>query len=249
LDYKSLEIWSVEELSISTARLLKNSLAIANGHRIHILDIVEEKILPGLEMSFEHELCALEIFSDFSGTLFLAVGEWITWNVSIVECSTASMTVIQDQLSPSDIQPRSLMFCQFTEDVAYFFIGRGDGNVDYFQFDQMEKKMCEAKRIPLGTRLVTFTQFHAHDQVYVFACSDRPCVIFCRNGKLLFSNVNIPDAVDVCPFVPAMLDGATGATDCLMVVTATSLLIGQLEDIQKIHFTSIPLGFQVFRLV
>ncbi|OQV21767.1 DNA damage-binding protein 1 [Hypsibius exemplaris] len=242
--FELVQEWRMENLAITVASLLKHVLVVANGCTIHMLHITSNAILPLRTHTCTNEICALELFADHAGDQFIATGEWITSNVSIIQCST--MALIQENIQPTgDVLPRSLMFCRFSEEISYFFVGRGDGNVDYFIFDETNKEMTEHKRIPLGTRLVTFIKFRAQGQVNVFACSDRPSVISCRNGKLLFSNVNIRDAVDVCPFE---VTGDLSSSDDLMVVRESSISMGHLEDIQKIHFIPQHLGFQVFRL-
>ena len=99
--------------------MCKNTLAVANGTTIHLLDITDKAIISMEEQVYEDELCALEIFTGRSGGQFVAAGEWKTSKISIVECGTK--TVIEKNLTPDDdLQPRSLMFCRFSDGVSHY---------------------------------------------------------------------------------------------------------------------------------
>lgn len=75
-----------------------------------------------------------------------------------------------------------------THQASYFFIGRGDGNVDYLRFNEESVQMVEPKRIPLGTRLVTFTQFRAQGQVILrVARCDLLLLLLFMTGSFTFS--------------------------------------------------------------
>ena len=55
------------------------------------------------------------------------------------------------------------------------------------------------KKVTLGTKPTVLKTFNSHSGSYVFACSDRPTVIFSSNHKLVFSNVNLKDVTLMCP--------------------------------------------------
>uniref|UniRef100_A0A915MWP2 DNA damage-binding protein 1 n=1 Tax=Meloidogyne javanica TaxID=6303 RepID=A0A915MWP2_MELJA len=79
--------------------------------------------------------------------------------------------------------------------------------------------------------------------VNVFVCSDRPTVIYSSNNKLSFSNVNLRSVNQMCPLNSEHYRG------CLALTDGENLLIGTIDDIQKLHIRNVPLGESVSRLV
>lgn len=51
--------------------------------------------------------------------------------------------------------------------------------------------MTERKKVTLGTQPIVLRTFKSVITTNVFACSDRPTVIYSSNRKLVFSNVNL----------------------------------------------------------
>ena len=51
--------------------------------------------------------------------------------------------------------------------------------------------LSERKKVTLGTQPIMLKTFRSLSTVNVFACSDRPTVIYSSNHKLVFSNVNL----------------------------------------------------------
>ena len=67
-------------------------------------------------------------------------------------------------------------------------------------------------------------------------------VIYSNNKKLLFSNVNLKDVTQMTCF------NSEGFPDSLAISTENGLTIGTIDDIQKLHIRSIPLGEQPRRI-
>ena len=59
--------------------------------------------------------------------------------------------------------------------------------------------MRDRKKVILGTQPTVLKTFKSHSTVNVFACSDRPTVIYSSNHKLVFSNVNLKEVSYMCP--------------------------------------------------
>lgn len=51
--------------------------------------------------------------------------------------------------------------------------------------------LSERKKVTLGTQPTMLRTFKSLSTTNVFACSDRPTVIYSSNHKLVFSNVNL----------------------------------------------------------
>ena len=52
-------------------------------------------------------------------------------------------------------------------------------------------ELTEQKKVTLGTKPTMIQPFKAGTSRNIFACSDRPTVIYSSNNKLVFSNVNL----------------------------------------------------------
>ena len=65
--------------------------------------------------------------------------------------------------------------------------------LDSFIFEGM---LSEKKKITLGTQPAALKTFRSLSTVNVFACSDRPTVIYSSNHKLVFSNVNLKVSIN-----------------------------------------------------
>lgn len=51
--------------------------------------------------------------------------------------------------------------------------------------------LSEQKKVTLGTKPTVIQPFKSGETQNIFACSDRPTVIYSSNQKLVFSNVNL----------------------------------------------------------
>lgn len=54
-------------------------------------------------------------------------------------------------------------------------------------------------KVTLGTQPTVLKTFRSLATTNVFACSDRPTVIYSSNHKLVFSNVNLKEVSHMCP--------------------------------------------------
>lgn len=77
---------------------------------------------------------------------------------------------------------------------------------------------------------------------HVFLSCDRPTVVSSANGRLLFSNVNVSSVSHMAPFHAPVFK------DCLALVSSTQLMIGHIDDIQKLHIKKVRTGGQPRRL-
>ena len=59
--------------------------------------------------------------------------------------------------------------------------------------------LSERKKVTLGTQPTVLKTFKSLSTMNVFACSDRPTVIYSSNHKLVFSNVNLKEVSYMCP--------------------------------------------------
>ena len=59
--------------------------------------------------------------------------------------------------------------------------------------------LSDRKKVTLGTQPTLLRTFRSLSTTNVFACSDRPTVIYSSNHKLVFSNVNLKEVNYMCP--------------------------------------------------
>ena len=91
-------------------------------------------------------------------------------------------------------------------------------------------------QVTLGTQPTVLRPFRSQSTVNVFACSDRPTVIYSSNHKLVFSNVNLKEVAHMCPL------NSEAYPDSLVLATDTAVTIGTIDEIQKLHIRTVPLG-------
>lgn len=78
--------------------------------------------------------------------------------------------------------------------IHYFFVGLGDGHVVSYPLEvsvESNITLGTAKKVAVGTQPIGLACFRNNGMVCVFVASDRPAVIYCSGGKLLYANVNM----------------------------------------------------------
>ena len=97
----------------------------------------------------------------------------------------------------SDIMPRSILMATF-EGHDYLLCALGDGSMYYFSLQKDAGTLRDKKKVTLGTQPTILRTFRSLNSTNVFACSDRPTVIYSSNHKLVFSNVNLREVNQMC---------------------------------------------------
>ena len=80
----------------------------------------------------------------------------------------------------------------------YLLCALGDGSMFYFTLHQESGSLLDRKKVTLGTQPTVLRTFKSLSTTNVFACSDRPTVIYSSNHKLVFSNVNMKEVNHMC---------------------------------------------------
>eukprot|EP00762_Andalucia_godoyi_P006008 ANDGO_00026.mRNA.1 DNA damage-binding protein 1b len=143
-----------------------------------------------------------------------------------LEEGLVSHSVILASLQPDTFDARA----------DYLLASLGDGSVFSYKFDPSTCELSDRRKVSLGSHDVKFVPFYSHGAWHVFACSDRPAVIHMRNHKLSFSHVNSRPVVSVC---------ALPSLDVLAIAEAAgSLILGNMDEIQKLHVKTVPLKEQ-----
>ena len=137
--------------------------------------------------------------------------------------------------------PRAVLLCSF-EGMPHLLAGLGDGALHTFGVDPEAGTLRDGKSLSLGTQPITLRTFRSKGATHVFAGSDRPTVIYGNNGKLIYSNVNLREVLHACPF------NCDAFPDSLALASESDLTIGGIDDIQKLHIRTVPLGEQPRRI-
>ncbi len=169
----------------------------------------------------------------------VAIGMWTDSTARLLALPTLQ-EVTRVHLG-TETQTRDVLLVEL-EEKLFLLLGLGDGHLITYEVDFSAAgglpTLAGKRKGVLGTHAITFKTFFNTGELCVFASCDRPTVIYCRNGKLHFSAINL-NKVEVSTMTPFHSELFP---ECVAMVSETSLLIGTIEDIQKIHIQSIPLG-------
>jgi DNA damage-binding protein 1 len=205
-------------------------VALAGGELVLLgLDPASGRLAEVARRTLEHEVACVSVA--LPG--LCAVGMWTDLSVCVV--ALPSLATVHVERLGGDVIPRSVLLARFEGD-AYLLCGLGDGHLLTYSLDAATGALSGRKKLCLGTQPVLLSSFHSKGVEHVFAASDRPTVIYSAHKKLLPSNVNLRHISHVCPFNNDLFP------DGLAVATDNRFLVGTIDNIQKIHIRSVPLG-------
>ncbi|XP_036951240.1 DNA damage-binding protein 1 [Acanthopagrus latus] len=221
--------------NISVAACNHTQVVLAVGRALYYLQILAGELKQISTTEMEHEVACLDItpLGDSGGESPLcAVGLWtdISARVLRLPCFTA----LHKEMLGGEIIPRSILMTTF-EGSYYLLCALGDGALFYFGLDLLTGALSERKKVTLGTQPTVLRTFRSLSTSNVFACSDRPTVIYSSNHKLVFSNVNLKEVNYMCPL------NSEGYPDSLALANNSTLTIGTIDEIQKLHIRTVPL--------
>lgn len=210
-----------------------NNVVCADGKKLYFFDIKPNELCLVKETTLESEIACFDITPQSFGKSLLSVGFWFNMNVVIYSLPDIE-ELYREELS-SDIIPRSIITAKF-EDSYYLLCALGDGSVYYFNINPDSGALSNCKKVTLGTYETILRPFKSQSTMSIFACSDRPTVIYSSNNKLVFSNVNLKEVNYMCS-----LD-TNCYSDSLALVSDSDILFGTIDEIQKLHIRTIPLN-------
>eukprot|EP01114_Cavostelium_apophysatum_P022802 TRINITY_DN8377_c0_g1_i1.p1 TRINITY_DN8377_c0_g1~~TRINITY_DN8377_c0_g1_i1.p1 ORF type:complete len:965 (-),score=280.18 TRINITY_DN8377_c0_g1_i1:487-3381(-) len=217
-------------------------VALGGGHLVYI-EILGKEINVVSEVTLEHEIACVNISplgdSHEIKSKVSAVGMWTDISVRLLE--VPSLKLITKESLGGEVIPRSVLLTTF-EGINYLLCALGDGHLFTFTLHE-NYEMRDKKKVTLGTQPIMLNTFHSNGTTHVFAASDRPTVIYSSNKKLLYSNVNLKEVNYMSGF------HSESFSDSLAIATEESLKIGTIDDIQKLHIRTVPLGGEMARRV
>lgn len=234
---KSISEWSHPGgKNISVGSCNKSQAVVAAGSELFLLEIHPGAVKQVSTTVVEHEVACVDITPQVEGqdkSDICAIGLWTDISARILRLPTfESMHV---EMLGGEIIPRSILMTTF-EGIHYLLCALGDGSLFYFHLDINTGYLTDKKKVTLGTQPTVLRIFRSLSTMNVFACSDRPTVIYSSNHKLVFSNVNLKEVNHMCPL------NSEGYPDSLAISNDSTLTIGTIDEIQKLHIRTIPLG-------
>lgn len=193
-----------------------------------------------------------------------AVGLWAEVKESPVVKLVAlpSLVTIHTVDLGGDVIARCVLFCSM-EGNHYLLVALGDGclltysinaeaasvaaSSDDPDIQNAMNTQCivsERRKLSVGTQPADLSIFKSRGSDHVFAACDRPTVVYAATGggKLLISNVNLQEVTRVCGF------DTEEFPDCLAIATESGLHLGAVDEIQKLHISTVPLNEQPRRI-
>ncbi|KAK6917109.1 Cleavage/polyadenylation specificity factor, A subunit, C-terminal [Dillenia turbinata] len=228
-------------VNVATANASQVLLATGGGHLVY-LEIGDGQLTEVKHTQLEHDISCLDvnpIGKNPNYSHLAAVGMWTDISVRIF--SLPDLNLLTKEQLGGEIIPRSVLLCAF-EGISYLLCALGDGHLLNFLLDLGTGELIDRKKVSLGTQPITLRTFSSKSTTHVFAASDRPTVIYSSNKKLLYSNVNLKEVSHMCPF------NTSAFPDSLAIAKEGELTIGTIDDIQKLHIRSIPLGEHARRI-
>ncbi|CAM8892866.1 unnamed protein product [Rhodiola kirilowii] len=228
-------------INVATANATQVLVATGGGHLVY-LEIGDGILNEVKHAQLEYDISCLDINpigENPNSSPISAVGMWTDISVRIFSLPDLSL-ITKEQLG-GEIIPRSVLLCTF-DGISYLLCALGDGHLLNFLLDTNTGELTNRKKVSLGTQPITLRTFSSKSATHVFAASDRPTVIYSSNKKLLYSNVNLKEVGHMCPFNSAAFP------DSLAIAKEGELTIGTIDDIQKLHIRSIPLGEHARRI-
>ncbi|CAI9167004.1 unnamed protein product [Rangifer tarandus platyrhynchus] len=221
--------------NISVASCNSSQVVVAVGRALYYLQIHPQELRQISHTEMEHEVACLDItpLGDSNGMSPLcAIGLWTDISARIAKLP--SFELLHKEMLGGEIIPRSILMTTF-ESSHYLLCALGDGALFYFGLNIETGLLSDRKKVTLGTQPTVLRTFRSLSTTNVFACSDRPTVIYSSNHKLVFSNVNLKEVNYMCPL------NSDGYPDSLALANNSTLTIGTIDEIQKLHIRTVPL--------
>ena len=182
---------------ISVCGCNSGQVLVASGSNLFYLEITGGKLVLAGDTMLEHEVACIDLSpldesgaGDSGGKSSVAsLGLWTDISVRLIKLP--SLEEITKEYLGGEIIPRSILMTKF-EDTNYLMCTLGDGSLFYFVVNE-SGNLADKKKVILATQPIVLRKFRTGAVSNVFACSDRPTVIYSSNQKLVFSNVNLKE--------------------------------------------------------
>lgn len=225
-----------DDKRISVVACNSCQMVCATACDIYYIEIEAGKLVHKSTVTLDYEVACLDISplgDNVTNAELVAVGLWTDISACILRLP--NLEVVHTEKLGGEIIPRSILMAHF-EGIVYLLCALGDGSMFYFVLDKNTNRLKDQKKVTLGTQPTILKTFRSLSTTNVFACSDRPTVIYSSNHKLVFSNVNLKEVNHMCSL------NAEAYQDSLALATKNSVILGTIDEIQKLHIRTVPLG-------
>ncbi|KAG1406486.1 hypothetical protein G6F58_009813 [Rhizopus delemar] len=229
-----LDVWSSDE-PITVASVNPTQCVVSLGFgKLVALEVLNRRlnVIGETQLSFEISCIDIHPIGSRTESAFVALGTWNS-NTNVCLLSLSNLQPIAQESLGGTVVPRSILISQF-ENTVYLLVALGDGQFYNFKLDSISGQLSDKKRTFLGKLPIHLSNFSLNGVTHVFAASDKPSVVHSRNQKLVYSNVNLKEVRCATSF------GCHAFPDAVALITKEGLIIGQMEEIQKLHITKIP---------
>ncbi|CAF3642646.1 unnamed protein product [Rotaria sp. Silwood1] len=245
--------WTNDQNEITVGSSNTTQCVCASGNQLIYFEIGRASLSEINKCKLPYNIACLDVTPlnpQEERTNLCVVGLWTQISVWMYRLPT--LDVLHKEPLTSDTLPRSVVMITF-DSQPYVVISLADGPIVYYLLDTVQGLLYERKKVALGTKPTTLTICQRTDlspntitssssndpstqRTVLFACSDRPSVISSSNTKLVFSAVNLREIVCMCSFHSEFYGPS------LTLVTDMGVILGRIDDIQKLHVRSLGLG-------
>ncbi|KAG0700426.1 CPSF A subunit region-domain-containing protein [Suillus ampliporus] len=242
-------LWKGREIVAASVNASQIVLAL-NWGRVVVLTLDGSRFIKMRERNFVHnnrdaEISAVSCLPQDSTkehTINIVVGFWTSKHVEILSLKPADGTMPTISETPAlSSTPRSLLLYNFTSDDSklssahpHLLIGLTDGSVASFVY--RNDQLLDQRLVSIGSLPVSMRSCRIGTKQTVLACGSRTAILFWEKERLMYSPLILKD-------VTAATEWSTRAYPSSVVLSnSDGLIFGNVNNFDKLHIRSIPLG-------
>jgi DNA damage-binding protein 1 len=236
----------VEGQAITAAAANQTSLLLSvDGKIILSLNVEDLHEVARQDLGTGDQVACLHVPADLSG--IGVIGFWKSSTVSIVNLKDLNVIHGQNLTDEDNASvPRNIVLTQVLPAPQFgltLFVAMADGIVQTFNVDKNDYTLSGKKSIVLGTQHAGFKVLPRENGLNnVFATCKHPSLIYGSEGRIVYSAITAQDAICVCPF------NSEAFPDSIVVATAESIKISQVDTERRTHITTLHVGETVRKI-
>ncbi|KAG1898161.1 CPSF A subunit region-domain-containing protein [Suillus fuscotomentosus] len=240
-------LWKGREIVAASINASQVVLAL-NWGRVVLLTLDDKRFIKLRERNFVHnnrdaEISAVSCLPQDPAKRFalnIVVGFWTSKHVEILSLRAADgtmPTVTSSPVLPS--APRSLLLYNFTSDDSKFsnvhlLIGLTDGSIASFLY--RNDQLLDQKLVSIGSLPVTMRSCRIGARQTVLACGSRTAILFWEKERLMYSPLILKDVTAAAEL------STSDYPSSIVLANSDGLVFGNVNNFDKLHIRSIPLG-------
>ena len=243
IDAASLQLqheWKEGRITVATSS--RQHCLVCMGRTLVLLRCTGSELQEQARATLDNEVACIDSTPLEAGqeARWAVVGMWNDLSLRVL--ALPSLAEVSREVVGGEVIPRSALLCPFAPSSVYLLAGIGDGRLLSFALSPTTGALSQRKSLTLGSQPLSLSPFRSNGALHVVAACDRPTVVYCLQGRLLYSNVNLKQVTHVASFSTATFPSS------LAFASASHLTIGPIDSIQKLHVQSVPLGAQPRRV-